>query len=143
MKQLSILTIFLLFVGVSIQAQESEKATIIQVIESEHQAFADRDYDKWISHYDQSDNLLFGNATQYAAKGFEEMSEKAAAYYKANPAKETARIGYDYEVTIVKDRARVTFTQKGADGKDISKELRILVKKEGQWKITGMIFFAL
>ena len=59
----NLLSLLLLLISIPLLAQESEKQTIIHVIEAQHKAFAARDYDGWAAHQIQTEEFVFiGNS---------------------------------------------------------------------------------
>lgn len=139
MKRLYFSLFFLLFISFSILAQDSEKASVIQVIEAEHNFFCERNYDKWAATYDQTENILWGNGVGYSMRGWEMMSKEFKTYFAENPAPAKPSTIFDHQATINGDRAWVTSSQRNPDG-IVSKRLTSLIQREGKWKIVALLF---
>lgn len=139
MKRLYFLFLFSLIASLSVVAQDSEKASVIQVIEDEHNFFCERNYDKWAATYDQTENILWGNGVGFSMRGWEMMSKEFKTYFADNPEPTKPSTIFDHEVTINGDRAWVTSSQRNPNG-NVSKRLTSLIKREGQWKIVALLF---
>jgi hypothetical protein len=144
MKKINLLIVFILLIGLTVNAQDVEKTAIIKVIEAEHLAYSQRNLEKMASYYAKSENSVSGDAITFIAKGWEEDYKGYQSYFAESPAPVEPRICYNYNITISGEKAWVTFNQKKKNAKkDSAKQLRILVKQNGEWKITGVLFFSL
>ncbi|MBK8703365.1 MAG: nuclear transport factor 2 family protein [Saprospiraceae bacterium] len=144
MKKINLLIVLILLIGSTVNAQKAEKKAIIKVIEAEHLAYSQRNLEKMASYYAQSENSVAGDAITFTAKGWEENFKGYQSYFADYPNPVEPRIGYKYDISISGDKAWVTFNQKKKNAEqDKTKQLRILVKQNGEWKITGMLFFGL
>ena len=144
MKKFNILIVLILLTGLTVNAQDAEKTAIIKVIEAEHLAYSQRDLEKMASYYAKSENSVSGDAITFIAKGWEEDYKGYQSYFVDNPDPVEPRICYNYDIIFSGDKAWVTFNQKKQKAKkDSAKQLRILVKQNGEWKITGVLFFSL
>jgi len=144
MKKINLLIVLILLIGLTVNAQKAEKSAIIKVIEAEHLAYAQRNLEKMASYYAQSENSVAGDGITFTAKGWEENFKGYQSYFADNPDPIEPSIGYNYDISISGDKAWVTFNQKKKNAeKDSTKQLRILVKQKGEWKISGMLFFEL
>ena len=144
MKKINLLIVLILLIGLTVNAQKAEKTAIIKVIEGEHLAYSQRNLEKMATYYAKSENSVSGDAITFIAKGWEEDFKGYQSYFADNPEPVEPRIGYNYDIIISGDKAWVTFNQKKKKAKkDSAKQLRILVKQNGEWKITGMLFFGL
>ena len=144
MKKNNFLIVLLLLIGLTINAQDVQKTAIIKVIEAEHLAYSQRNLEKMASYYAKIENSVSGDAITFIAKGWEEDYKGYQSYFADNPAPIEPKICYNYDIIISGDKAWVTFNQKKKKEKKASaKQLRILVKQHGEWKITGVLFFSL
>ena len=139
MKHLCFFLLFSLITSFSVVAQDSEKASVIQVIENEHNFFCERQYDKWAATYDQTENILWGNGVGFSMRGWAMVSKEFKAYFADNPAPTKPSTIFDYEATINGDRAWVTSSQRNPNG-NVGKRLTSLIKREGEWKIVALLF---
>ena len=143
MKKINLLIVLILLIGLTVNAQDAEKTAIIKVIEAEHLAYSQRNLEKMASYYAKSENSVSGDAITFIAKGWEEDYKGYQSYFVDSPNPIEPKIYYNYDITISGNKAWVTFNQKEKKAKKASaKQLRILVKQNGAWKITGVLFFS-
>ena len=141
MKNLGFIFLFLCVSAISGIAQESEKEAIIKLIEKEHLAMSKLDFETYASCFEHSERVLWGDGINYSWKGWEKMSHEVKSWMEGATPREP-QIFYNYQIQIAKDKAWATFNKKWKNGdKPISKEQRILIKKDGEWKLVAMIFF--
>ncbi len=144
MKKINLLIVLILLIGLTVNAQDTEKTAIIKVIEAEHLAYSQRNLEKMAGYYAKSENSVSGDAITFIAKGWEEDYKGYQSYFADSPTPIEPKICYNYDITISGDKAWVTFNQKEKKEKKASaKHLKILVKQNGEWKITGALFFRL
>ena len=127
------LTLFLLLISIPIMAQDGEKQTIIKMIEAQHKAFSDRDFDAWASYQIQTEDFAFiGGQSIF---GWKAVSKAFRDYYKTTQPTEPA-LFKNYETWISKDKAWVVLDafnrQTGRQG---GKEMYSIRKVDEQWKV--------
>lgn len=138
----AIIFLFLLLPSISLLAQDSEKQAIIKVIEDGHFAACERDFEKYASYFDQNEKVLWGDGINYSCRGWDEVVALVKPHYEKYPNPLETAIFYNYQISIAGAKAWATFDKKKKGGSDpISKEQRILVKKNGEWKLVAMLFF--
>ena len=112
MKKSVFLLIFLFF-GVSTAiAQDSEKQRIIEVVEGEHLAYSARDFDKYMSFVNHSNNILWGDGINRAYKGIDEVRFAWKKFFEAYPNPIEPGVFYDYNISIAGDKAWANFYRK-------------------------------
>jgi hypothetical protein len=126
-----------------------DEAAIKEVIASETKAFFALDYNGWASHWLQSahDHQAWNNRDGgvFSSSGWEKVGAGAKAYIDAQKAPLQAptitRDNWDFHING--DMAAVYFVQhySSTNGSTDSHEHRIMVRKGGQWKISGMQAF--
>ena len=135
-------TLFLLLLSIHLLAQDTDKKAIIKVIEGEHLAHCSRDFEKYASYFDQNEKVLWGDGINYSCKGWEDVIALMKPWMEQNPKPQEASIFYNYQISVAGNKAWANFDKKNKGGTNpISKEQRILVKKNGEWKLVAMIFF--
>lgn len=127
----------------------NDEESIKEVIISETTAFFALDYKAWAGHWLQSthDSQAWNNrdGSITTTVGWDKLSAGAKEYIESQKvalaAPSTTRDNWD--IHINGDMAAVSFTQyiKGSEGTSTSKEFRIMVRKDGQWKISGVQAF--
>lgn len=104
------------------------------MIETQHKAFADRDYEAWASHQIQTEERIHIGDNVFI-NGWKEMSKAFSDYLKNTPPAKAALLK-NYQVWTSKDKAWVTLDAYNRDtGKQDSKEMYIIRKVNGQWKV--------
>ena len=142
MKRLTFCFLFLLAGTLVTVAQDSEKQAIIEVIEGEHQAACALDFEKFGGYYDQSDKVFWGDGINYSLKGWDEVVAIVKPYFEQEPNPAEPAVFYNYQISIAGNKAWAAFDKKKRGGSaPISKEQRILIKKNGEWKLVAMLFF--
>jgi|GEM_PF-2041892 len=135
-------TAFLLLLSISLLAQNNEKQAIIEVIEGEHVAAASKDFNKFAGYYDQNENVIWGNGITYSYKGWAEVGKTIKSLMEQDPEPMDPSVFYNYQISIAGNKAWATFDKKEKGGSHpISKEQRILIKKNGEWKLVTALFF--
>ncbi|MEN0050932.1 MAG: hypothetical protein AAF806_27960 [Bacteroidota bacterium] len=128
----------------SLSAQTDDKAAIIKVIEDEHRFFCEKNFEKMAMTFDQTENLLWGDGIEWSIKGWETIAKGFQDYFANDPEPIEPDIFYNYDITIGNDRAIAVFDHKKKDKeKSTAKGVRILVKRDGAWKITALSFLGL
>ena len=133
MKKLGFCFLVLLVGALAVVAQDSEKQAIIKMIEAQHTAFANRDYDAWASYQIQTEEFIFIGGSGVPNVGWN--------YYKTAKPAEPA-LFKNYEIFIANDKAwaildafnRQTSHQHG-------KEMYSVRKVDGQWKVITCMTF--
>lgn len=144
MKKAIFCTCVLLIFVFSIKAQDVEKQAIIDVIEGEHLAACAQDFETFSSFYDHGENVIWGNGVTYSFKGWTEVEKQVSQFMEQAPNPLEPSEFYNYQIWVAGDQAWVTFDKKNSGGSSpVSKEQRILVKKNGEWKLVVMLFFPL
>lgn len=140
--KLNALIVLLSLFCFSLSAQVDDKAAIIKVIEDEHRFFCEKNFEKMAATYDQTENLLWGNGIEWSVKGWDAISKGYKDYFANNPDPVAPSVFYNYDITIVNDRALAIFDHKKKEGDQVAtKEIRILIKRDGEWKIAALSFF--
>jgi hypothetical protein len=122
---------------------EEEKAAILHALNSETKAAFDRDYDAWQGRWVHSPAAVktymnFADSTFSESVGWTGISRFVKAYLEAHPVPEPVPVPVaDIEVRLYGDGAYVTFRQMDSL-RGLKREMRIMEKTEGQWKIAGM-----
>lgn len=129
-------------------AQSSEEEALREVVQGETEAWMNRDAENWQSFWMQEPTTtithVFG--THYRAyRGWEEIGPEAMKLFERSPDPEKVEISYDnFLIHTEGNIARMEYDQitTGPDvfpmDKRISREQRILQKKDGQWKISSL-----
>ena len=128
---------------------EAEKEAILKVLQAESEAFWNKDFDSYASHWAHEDYIRTigwwqaGGVT--VVEGWEERGRRTKAHMEESPeANETATEvrRKNVNLRIYDEVAWMTFDQYGIDTGDtlmdmagLSLETRIFEKKDGQWKI--------
>lgn len=136
---IKILLLALVAISTTAVGQESEKKAIIEVIEGEHQAWLDRDFERFISFVHKSENILWGDGISMALKGYTEVSTTFKKWLEKSPEQFKPEKLENYKVSTAGDRAWVSLERRDQSGNLISIEQRILVKIDGDWKIAVML----
>lgn len=136
----------------------SEKQLILSVIEVETDCFFRRDYDCWQDKFIHTDyaNQVWSNADGSfdASVGWEEINKNLGKFIKENPAEPEPEGTSSHPVVVRKNMnfkfygnnaAHVTWDQYNSDSKQtyylLSKEIRLMEKVDGQWKIVNVSAF--
>lgn len=144
MKKAIVYTCVLWLCVFSVNAQNAEKQAIIEVIESEHLAACAQDFETFSSFYDQNEKVIWGNGLTLSFKGWSEVANKVKQLMDQTPNPVEPSIFYNYQIAVARDRAWATFDKKNkGQSTPVSKEQRVLVKKNGEWKLVVMLFFPL
>ncbi|MBD0254412.1 MAG: nuclear transport factor 2 family protein [Cytophagales bacterium] len=126
---------------------EEERARVLRVIETESQAFWDKDYDKWAACWVQEPYVRTmgwwkdGGVT--VIKGWEERGPRTKRHMEQFPEPNPQHVRREnINIRILGEAAWVTFDQYGKDNGEplmdmpgLSRETRFLEKHGGQWKI--------
>ncbi|MGR3810733.1 hypothetical protein [Jiulongibacter sp. NS-SX5] len=137
--------------------EEAEKAAIMDVIEEETECFFRRDYDCWqdkFTHTEYSYQAWSNSdGTFDASVGWESIEKNLGKYIKENPS-EPEEPGSSHPVVLRKnlrvkfygdEAAHLTWDQYNSDRSQEyflhSKEVRLMEKVEGQWKIVNVSAF--
>ena len=128
---------------------EAEKKAIMEVIQAESEAFWDKDFDRYASHWVQEDYIRTmgwweaGGVT--VVEGWEERGRRTKEHMDQSPDENETATKVRREnvnLRIYEDVAWMTFDQYGVDTGDtlmdmpgLSRETRIFEKEDGQWKI--------
>ena len=139
----SILALSLIAGSISCQEKvdiEKEKAAIIAVIEKQHNAFLDRDYDAIVSTYVQDGPTIRFTASKsgYHYKEYDDVSSYKD-YFENNPTPNPNKSQFkNYKIKVYEESAwAVVDIHKGNGVHEI--HARILEKVDGEWKI---VFFS-
>ncbi|MDN3687014.1 nuclear transport factor 2 family protein [Cyclobacterium jeungdonense] len=144
MKKAIVYTCFFAVSVLTARAQNAEKQAIIHVIEGEHLAACAKDFDTFSSFYDHSENVIWGNGVSLSFKGWTEVENQLRPLMEQMPNPLEPSVFYNYQIAVAGDQAWATFDKKNRGATTpISKEQRILVKKDGEWKLVVMLFFPL
>jgi len=126
---------------------EAERAAILAVIRAETEAWLQRDFDAWASHWLQSPQTrrmeAWASLGVRVDEGWEAIAARIKKIVERFPEKHTfaERVRWE-KVNVVVDGAMawVTFDQIGSDtGEDRKRQLRILHRIDGTWKIGCMV----
>ena len=132
-------------------AQSLEEEAIKAVIEAETQAYLDRDAESWKSHWRQdptaSRTFVLSNLFE-EVKGWDKFSPEIIKYLEETPVnKDVKFINSNYNTFSNGDMAVVNYEQRFFIPEAVpkreskSKQQRVLVKQDGQWKILSMTVF--
>ncbi len=136
----------------------SEKQLILSVIEAETDCFFRRDYACWQDKFIHADyaNQVWSNADGSfdASVGWEDINKNLGKFIKENPAEPEPAGTSSHPVIIRKNMnfkfygnnaAHVTWDQFNSDSKQAyylrSKEIRLMEKVGGEWKIVNVSAF--
>lgn len=134
-------------------ALEKEKKAIHQVIENETQSFFARDYKAWKSNYAQTDYAFQAwsndDGTFDSNVGWEDVNEQIGKYIAENPEPVSSHPKVERKNMNYKfygnDVAYLTWDQFNSDRQEKnfhhSKEVRLLEKINGDWKIVCVAAF--
>jgi len=131
----------LLCAGFIAQSQTSapttDEAAIKQVIENESEYFWGRDYKKWKKTWLHEDHVRWTVATKDGVRQFtnwEDWNAEVKSLFESSPEPQPYEDvkKYNYQFHIYGDGALVLFEQ---EAETKSRELRIMEKKNGKWKI--------
>lgn len=130
---------------------EKEKKAIYATIENETKSFFNRDYDAWKSSYAQTDYAFQAwsnrDGTFDSNVGWDDINNQIGKYITDNPEKsypkvERKNMKYKFYCDNV---AYLTWDQFNSDGREKnfhhSKEVRLMEKIDGQWKIVCVSAF--
>ena len=130
---------------------EKEKKAIYATIENETKSFFDRDYEAWKSNYAQTDYAFQAwsnrDGTFDSNVGWDDINNQIGKYITDNPEKshpkvERKNIKYKF---YGDDAAYLTWDQFNSDRGEKnflhSKEVRVMEKINGQWKIVCVSAF--
>lgn len=160
MKLLSVVLLFLLCVSCEDSSQkaqmdqasiEKEKAAIRKVIENETKSFFNRDYTAWAKNYAHTDYAFQAwsnrDGTFDANVGWTDIDDKLGKYISDNPEKthpDVERKNMLFKF-FDKDLAYLIWDQfnSDVDRKNFhhSKEVRLMQKLDGEWKIVCVSAF--
>lgn len=135
-----------------------EKQLILAVIEAETDCFFRRDYDCWQDQFLHAEyaNQIWSNAdgTFDASVGWDNINKNLGKFIKENP-NEEERAGTSSHPLVLRrsmnfkfygdNAAHVTWDQYNSDSKQTyylqSKEVRLMEKQDGRWKIVNVSAF--
>ncbi len=137
--------------------EEQEKIAIMKVIEDETECFFRRDYDCWQNQFTHTDYSYQAwsnsDGTFDASVGWPAIEKNLGKYIKENPA-EPEEAGSSHPVVKRKnikvkfygnEAAHLTWDQFNSDRNQNyylqSKEVRLMEKQDGQWKIVNVSAF--
>lgn len=135
------------------EALEKEKAAIKQVIENETQSFFGRDYNKWKSNYAQTDYAFQAwsnnDGTFDSNVGWDDINKQIGKYISDNPEPVSSHPKVERKNMLFKfygdNVAYLTWDQFNSDQEmknfHHSKEVRLMEKIDGQWKIVCVSAF--
>lgn len=128
---------------------EAEKKAIMEVIQAESEAFWDKDFERYSSHWVHADYIRTmgwweaGGVT--VVEGWEERGRRTKEHMDQSPLENETSTKVRREninLRIYENVAWMTFDQYGVDTGDtlmdmpgLSRETRIFEKEDGQWKI--------
>lgn len=139
MKKLGFCFLFLLTGMLAVVAQDSEKQAIIQMIEAQHKAFTDRNYDAWASYQVQTEESF--RSYNPPLIGWEEISKAFKDYYK-NASPTEPDLFKNYQVWVHKDKAWIIFdTFNRKTGNQKGKAMYSIRKVDGRWKVLTTMGF--
>jgi hypothetical protein len=139
--------------SISDAALEKEKKAILQVIENETESFFARDYEAWKSNYAQTDYAFQAwsndDGTFDSNVGWEDVNEQVGKYITENPEPVSSHPKVERKNILYKfygsDVAYLTWDQFNSDRQEKnfhhSKEVRLLEKINGSWKIVCVAAF--
>ncbi|NRB53155.1 MAG: nuclear transport factor 2 family protein [Saprospiraceae bacterium] len=139
--KIGILFLGFAILSVTAVAQDQDRKAIIEVIEGEHQAFLDRDFERFMSFVDKTETVLWGDGISLSLKGYTEVYNSFKAFIEKNPEPFERDFLKDLNISIAGEKAWVVMERRGKSGNLISKEQRILVKRNDGWKIAVMLAF--
>ncbi len=121
---------------------EDIRETIIAVVVGETNAYMDKDYQKWASHWDHSSDVLRldVSAAGFAQeRGWENSGGKLESFFKENPEPITSTFeNSNYLIFYDVNLAWIAFDQSWTSQvgvKTVAKATATLVKKGDAWKI--------
>ncbi|CAN7649729.1 helix-turn-helix transcriptional regulator [Rhizobium sp. LjRoot254] len=126
---------------------EADKVAILAVIRSETEAWLQRDFEALASHWVQSPQTrrmeYYASLGIRVDEGWEEISARFKRIMERFPRKGTFSEHVRWEkvnVIVAENMAWVTYDQIGIDGgDDLKRELKILHKADGVWKIACVV----
>lgn len=121
---------------------QAEKEKIIEVVTQETLAYMEKDFQKWASYWDQSDEVLrldISNSGFSQTRGWEKNGGHLKAFFKENPESITSTFeNTNYLIFCDNNLAWVAFDQEWTSKEGIksyAKATITLVKKDDDWKI--------
>ena len=150
MKHLFFLILaFQLTLTTSLKAQNTEEAAIKAVIEKETNSFFQRDFAAWESTFVQADYAFqaWNNRKDFdASVSYNSIAARIGNYIKKHPTPTVARVVRKNFIFKFYDNSTVfvTFDQYNGNKKGqarLSKEIRLMEKQDGQWKIAMLAAF--
>ena len=130
------------------QNQDDEKAQIVDLIESETRYFMAQDEERWKSCFLNSPNtfthwtLFYEPGDVVVTNSYEELVATVTDYWSQSESKGVQPFeNTNYNIQVRGDVAWARFVQRSAGFGHIvdSYETRILEKRNGNWKIAGVI----
>ncbi len=136
--------------------EDAELAAIMEVIEDETACFFARDYDCWKEHWINEDYAFQAwnntDGTYDAKVGWSEVDRRIGNYIKENPVTLGGTLGHpkverlNLRTRFYGDKvAHLTWEQYNSDDEEktyqISQELRLMEKVDGDWKIVTVAAF--
>jgi len=128
------------------ESADAEKETIKKVVTTETKGYATKDYDLWKNQWAPSEDVLaifVGSGYYNEIHGFEKLSGWMKSVIQANP--EPRKDLFSQENFIIRLGEKVAhasydqyITSNANTDTTHSRELRTLVKQDGQWKIIEM-----
>lgn len=139
-----LVALLLLLTPVVARAQDSEKEAIKRVIMSETESYLGIDQANWSAAWLPVSYAYWSFSDKdgsQAISGWDNIRQTFDQYFQSQkPSK--AKITYTWlEIRVYTQGAYVRFKEKADDGNriEITDQVRMLEKKDGKWKIIGMI----
>ena len=124
------------------ESTEDVRETLKEIVEGETYAYMEKDYQKWASYWDHSNDVLrldVSKAGFAQVKGWDKSGGKLESFFKENPEPITSTfVNSDYVIFYDVNLAWVAFDQawtSPAGEETVAKATITLVKKENAWKI--------
>lgn len=118
------------------------KETLKEIVEGETNAYMQKDYQKWASYWDHSEEVLRLDVSQGGfsqTRGWDKSGGNLESFFKENPEPITSTFeNSNYLIFYDDNLAWVAFDQtwtNGAGDETVAKATITLVKKGGAWKI--------
>lgn len=106
--------------------------------------FSGMEVEAFSSFYDHNENVIWGNGLTYSFKGWKEVEKQIRPVMEQAPNPLEPSEFYNYQISVAGNQAWATFDKKNkGSNRPVSKEQRVLVKKDGEWKLIVMLFFTL
>jgi len=143
--------VFVIFVALQFSCQQEKtpqvediKETLKAIVVGETYAYMEKDYQKWASYWDHSNDVLrldVSKAGFAQKKGWDQSGGKLETFFKENPEPITSTFeNSNYLIFLDVNLAWVAFDQtwtSRAGEKTVAKATITLVKKANAWKIVS------